>query len=175
MKVKLLAVTSANGKLTRGDDPDIYKWTSKEDHDFFFGEVKKAKLIVVGSATFEAAEKLIKLGSGKLTIVLTSNPQKYSNRQKERELEFSSESPKELVSRLENEYDEMLLAGGAAVYTSFAKEGLIDEIYLTIEPIVFGNGKNLFADEEFETNLKLVSSERLNDRGTLLLKYEVLK
>ena len=175
MKLKLIAVTSANGKLTRGNDPDIYKWTSKEDSNFFFGEVKKAKLIVMGSATFEAAEKLIKLGSGKLTIVLTSNPQKYSNRQKEQELEFSSESPKELVSRLENEYDEMLLAGGAHVYSSFMKAGLVDEVYLTIEPIVFGSGKNLFAEEEFESNLKLVSSERLNERGTLLLKYKVEK
>ena len=175
MKLKLIAVTSANGKLTRGDDPDIYKWTSKEDSDFFFGEVRKAKLIVMGSATYEVADKLINPEPDKLRIVLTSSPEKFEDKHLTGQLEFSSESPKQLVSRLENEYDEMLLAGGAHVYSSFMKESLVDEIYLTIEPIMFGRGKNLFEGEEFEENLKLISTEKLNDRGTLLLKYEVLK
>ena len=52
MKVVMVAVVSANGKLTRGNDPDIYKWTSKEDQNFFFSLISKSKLIVMGSGTY---------------------------------------------------------------------------------------------------------------------------
>ena len=69
----------------------------------------------------------------------------------------------------------MLLVGGSKIYSSFMKEGLVDELYLTIEPVVFGNGKNLFSDESFETKLELVSSKKLNKKGTILLKYRVLR
>ena len=46
MKVVMVAVISANGKLTRGNDPDIYKWTSKEDAAFFTSLVRKNNLII---------------------------------------------------------------------------------------------------------------------------------
>ena len=36
MKVVLVAVTSTNGKLTQGEDNNIYSWTSKEDQEIFF-------------------------------------------------------------------------------------------------------------------------------------------
>lgn len=175
MKVTVVAVCSINGKLTNGDDPNIYKWTSKEDQNFFFSLISKSKLIVMGSGTYRAIRAKLKVQSEKLRVVLTSLPGKYSSEQVPRMLEFSSETPEELVSRLEKKYNELLLVGGAKVYSSFMKAGLVDEIYLTIEPIVFENGKNLFADGDFDVDLKLVSSKKLNKNGTILLKYIVKK
>ena len=174
MKITMVAVVSANGKLTRGSDPDIYKWTSKEDQDLFFKLIEQSKLIVMGSGTYEAVCDKIKLESKKLRVVLTNDPKKYKNEQVRGSLEFTSETPRQLIGRLIN-YNEMLLVGGGKVYSSFMKEGLIDEIYLTIEPDVFGEGKNLFAEGNFETKLKLESVESLNKKGTILLKYKVIK
>ena len=73
------------------------------------------------------------------------------------------------------DHTKVLLAGGARVYSSFIKEGLVDEIYLTVEPVIFGQGKPLLADGDSDVNLKLVSSKKLNKNGTLLLKYIVKK
>ncbi len=174
MKIVMVAVVSANGKLTREDDPDIYKWTSREDQKFFFDLIQKSKLIVMGSGTYDAVRKRIKLDSKKLRVVLTRNPNKYKNERVQGELEFTSEIPRQLINRLIN-YNEMLLVGGSKIYSSFLKEGLVDEIYLTIEPLLFGKGKNLISEGEFETNLELTSIEKLNQKGTILAKYKVIK
>lgn len=170
MKIIMAAVVSTNGKLTHGSDSDIYKWTSPEDQRFFFDLIAKNKVIVMGSGTYEAIQKRIKLDEKRLRIVLTRKPDKYKKEAVPGQLEFSSETPRQLINRLIN-YREILLVGGSQVYASFLKEGLVDEIYLTIEPVLFGKGKNLFAEGKFNSNLKLERLERLNKKGTLLLKY----
>lgn len=176
MKITLAAVTSINGKLTRGDDADIYKWTSKEDAKLFFETIEKHNLIVMGSKTYNAARKIIKLKKDKLRIVLTRNPGKYKSETVTGSLEFSSESPKELVSRLEKkEYKEMLLIGGTEINTLFLKNSLVDELHLTIEPFVFGRGKSLVLEEDLSLSLKLIDIKKLNKKGTLCLKYKVDK
>jgi len=176
MKVILVAVTSINGKLTHGDDPNIYTWTSKEDSEIFFRLIEKHNLIVMGSKTYEAVRSIIKLKKDKLRIVLTRNPRKYKDDTVKGSLEFSSESPKDLVKRLETKgYKEMLLVGGTKVNTAFLKNGLVDELHLTIEPLIFGKGKNLVLDEEFYVSLELFEFKRLNKKGTLCLIYKVNK
>jgi dihydrofolate reductase len=175
MKVVMVAVASVNGKITKGRDINIYKWTSKEDSDLFFSLLSKNNLIVMGSQTYEAAKRVIKLSKETLRIVMTHNPKKYANKKIPGQLEFSSDSPKMLVRRLSNKYKQMLLVGGAQINAVFLEEGLVNEIYITIEPLLFGKGKNLISTGELEANLELTSSEKLNKKGTILLKYKVVK
>lgn len=176
MKVVAIVVASINGKITKGGDSNIYSWTSKEDSNFFFSKILASKLIVMGRSTYEAVRLRIKPEKGRLRIVMTKTPQKYSKEKAAGLLEFSSENPLTLVHRLEKKgYREMLLVGGSKIYASFLKEKLIDEIYLTIEPLIFGDGKELFTKGDFEADLSLVHVKKLNDRGSLLLKYKINK
>ncbi len=176
MKVVMIAVTSLDGKLTNGLDSNIYKWTSKEDQDFFSQMRMNAEVIVMGSGTYNAIKDSFNLKEkDKLRIVLTSNPQKYSENEIPEVLEFSSESPKELIKNRLKKFDEILLVGGAEIFSSFAKDKLIDEIYLTIEPIIFGEGKSLFAEDDLNIKLNTEEIKQLNDTGTILLKYTVEK
>ena len=175
MKIIIAAVSSLNGKLTKGKDPNIYSWTSKEDAKFFFSLIEKNNLIVMGSKTYEAARKIIKHKKNKLRIVLTINPEKYLNQTIKGILEFTNESPLKLIKGLENRgYKKMLLVGGAEINTLFLKSKLVDEINLTIEPKLFGTGKNLISEENFDVSLKLISFKKLNKQGTLLLKLRVV-
>lgn len=174
MKITMVAVSSLNGKITKGEDPNIYSWTSKEDSEFFFSLIKENNLIVMGSKTYEAAKSLIKHEKNKLRIVLTRNPKKYLNQAKNGMLEFISENPPELIKKLESRgYSRMLLVGGSETNALFLGQNLINEIYLTIEPKLFGNGKNLVKDDDLDKQLKLVNVKRLNDQGTLQLKYKI--
>ena len=176
MKVIMVAVSSVNGKTTRGYDPNIYSWTSKQDSKIFFSLIEKHNLIVMGGKTYEAARNIIILKKNKLRVVLTRNPEKYKREVVRGQLEFSSESPKDLVGRLEKQgYTEMLLVGGSGIYTAFFKNNLVDELHLSIEPFIFGRGKNLVLEEENVAELKLVSVKRLNKKGTLRLRYKVDK
>ncbi len=175
MKVIMVAVSSVNGKITKGKNPNIYSWTSKEDSKLFFSLIEKSNLIVMGSRTYESARKFIKHKKNRLRIVMTRSPKKYLNETIRGMLEFTNDTPLKLIERFKNMgYKQMLLVGGGIINSLFLKSKLVSEIYLTIEPKLFGMGKNLVRVGNFATSLKLSSSKKLNKQGTLLLKYKIL-
>ncbi|MCR4305461.1 MAG: dihydrofolate reductase family protein, partial [Candidatus Daviesbacteria bacterium] len=89
-------------------------------------------------------------------------------------LEFSSKSPKQLVKELTGRgYKQILLASGPKLNTAFLKDKLVQELWLTLEPNIFGVGIGLVDSEKLDIKLRLLSSKRLNPQGTLLLKYQV--
>lgn len=176
MKVIMVIVSTINGKITKGDNPDIYRWTSKEDQTYFFKLLQKNKLKIMGSNTYETAKENLRLKKGHLRIVLTRNPKKYVSDLVRGQLEFTDESPIALIQRLKkNGIKQVLVLGGGKINSSFLKEKLVDELYLTLEPKIFGRGKQLVAEELLESNFQLISSKKLNQQGTLLLKYRCLK
>ena|SRR3989344_6397805 len=176
MKVTMVLVSSLNGKITRNDDTNINLWTSKEDAKFFSLLRDKHKLIVMGRKTYNSIHDKIKLQPDKLRVVLTKNPAKYSNYAKKGLLEFTNENPTKLLKRLESKgYKNCLLVGGSEITALFLQSSLIDEIYLTIEPKIFGKGRSMLAEDNFEIQLKFISAKKLNSQGTLLLKYKVQK
>lgn len=175
MKVVAIAVSSINGKITKGNSLKVRSWVSKEDSDFFNSRLSTAKLVVMGRGTYDANRSIIKPRKECLRIVLTKNPNKYLRFEVPNQLEFSSDFPKEIVKKLgKRGYQEMLLVGGSKIYSSFLRDGLIDEIYLTVEPLIFGRGKPLFEKGKFESKLKLIKTKKLNSRGTFLLLYRVI-
>ena len=174
MKVTMAAVSSLNGNITKGNDPNIYSWTSKEDSQMFFSLIEKNNLIVMGSKTYEIAKKIIKHKKNKLRVILTRNPEKYLDQTIKGILEFTNDSPLKLVKKLESRgYKKMLVVGGGTINCLFLKSKLVDEVYLTIEPRIFGTGQELVGEENLDISLKLISIKKLNKKGTLLLKYKV--
>jgi len=174
MKVTLIFVSTLDGKTTRWDDPIVKKWTSSQDKRYFQQTWDNAPLIVIGSSTFDVDP--IKPSEKHLLIVMTSHPEKYQSYKVVGQLEFTAASPAEIFSRYKKAgYQQMLVAGDAHVATSFIKAKLIDELCLTLEPKIFGYGSNLVAEEKLDIELKLLSSEKVNERGTLINKYMIIK
>ncbi len=174
MKIILAAASSIDGKLARGDDPDVRTWTSAEDAAHFAQLKGKHNLLVMGRGTYEAMRPKLKLSPATRRVVLTHRPEVFAAEAVDGQLEFSNESVAKLVQRLENQgYSAMLLVGGGQVHAEFFAAGLIDEIYLTIEPLVFGTGTDFAAGVLLNTKLSLLSIDKLNPRGTLLLHYRI--
>lgn len=174
MKVILVMVSSVDGKITRWDRDDVYQWTSREDTEYFREVIKKNNVIVMGSKTFDVVYP--KPEKGKLRVVMTRNPSKYAAMMVPGQLEFTDQSPMKIVSNFgKKRYKTMLLVGGANVNTTFFKAGLVDELWLTIEPRIFGKGKMIVEKESMDIKLELHKFKRLNTQGTILLKYKVLK
>lgn len=66
------------------------------------------------------------------------------------------------------------MAGGRHVSAEFLAAGIVDDIYLTYEPLLFSQGTTMLADESWlEVSLRLQSVKQLNERGTLLAHYTV--
>ncbi len=176
MHITLIMVSTANGKISHGDDPDETSWSSTEDQSLFSSLKQTHNLIVMGSETYLANKKRMKLQNNVLRIVFTKNPKKYRTSEIADQLEFVNTAPKKLVHNLESRgYTKMLLVGGSEVNALFFKNNLIDKLHLTIEPRMFGLGKNIIAEQDYAVQLQLVSVEKLNDAGTLHAIYTVIK
>lgn len=174
MKNVLVFVTTLDGKITKWGEPLVTTWPSEKDKEYFRKKWNDSKLIVMGSTSYHSAR--LKPSSKRLLVVMTKDLYKYINQEVLGQLEFTNESPVQLVKRYTLEgIEQMVIIGGPHVATSFLKEQLIDELYLTIEPRIFGTGGNFVTEEKLDINLRLISCEKVNDNGTLITKYTILK
>lgn len=174
MKIILVMVMSANGKITAGENTRVHDWSSKEDQKYFAALKEKSRLIIMGRKTFDVARPTMTLSPKTLRVVLTGKPKSFAKLAVPEQLEFTNESPKVLVKRLKRQgYKEVLIAGGTEINTLFLKKNLVSELWLTIEPVFLGRGKNLLGETPLNTGVRLKSHRQLNGEGTLLLKYEV--
>jgi len=174
MKIVLVFVSTLDGKVTKWGEPQVKSWSSKEDQDYFRKIWEDSKLIVMGSNTFNADP--VKPSPKHHFVVMTHRPADYKSHKVPGQVEFTDESPAKLTARFEKEgHKQMLVVGGPQVATSFFKEQLVDELWLTIEPKIFGTGDNFVTAEKLQIDLQLISSEKVNENGTLITKYKVLK
>src|SRR5260370_912000 len=67
-----------------------------------------------------------------------------------------------------------VLAGGAQIYRAFLAAGLVDELWLTIEPLAFGAGITLFGDDPLDLRLALLECRQLN-ADSVHLRYRILR
>lgn len=164
MKVLLIAAISADGYIAKSAQ-HFADWTSKEDKKLFVELTKTAGVIIMGRNTYETIGKAL---PDRLNIVYTSKPLDNPD------VETTQEPPADLLKRLgEQGYMQAALCGGQAIYDLFLKEGLVDELSITIEPKLFGTGITL-SKSLAESELKLIECKNLND-DTLNLRYEVKK
>lgn len=162
MNIVLIAAISADGKIAQTSDQSSMDWTSKEDTKFFIEKTKELGTVVMGRKTFATFGKPLK---GRRLIVITKNP---AGEQPMEGVEYTSEDPRSLVARLQSEgVASLALAGGSSVYSQFLAAGLVSELFLTVEPVLFGDGVPLAGGFE-RLNLKLVDTSKLNDQAVLL-------
>jgi len=163
MKTFLIAALSADGFIAKNSG-HLADWTSREDKQFFVEMTKKAGVIVMGQNTYETIGKPL---PDRLNIVYTRD-REYEG------VEVTKKDPKELLQDLEKRgYQEVAIAGGATIYTLFMDAGLVDKLYISIEPVLFGKGLTLF-NRELDSKLALVSLKQLSEQ-TVLLEYNVVK
>lgn len=166
MKISLMCAITLDGKIAR-NERHFVDWSSKEDKRLFFATTKRAGVLIIGNNTYKTFSAPL---PGRLHIVLTSDTSDKINIPGQ--VEYTSASPEEIVADLEERgYAEVILAGGGQVNTLFLKANLIDELLLTLEPVVFGSGIDLFRSGELDARWRLASMEKLNDIGSLHLRY----
>jgi dihydrofolate reductase len=85
---------------------------------------------------------------------------------------YNSAGPTSIESILEP-YRFVAVLGGTHIYSYFLERDLIDDLYLTVEPIVFGSGLGLFNHESTTAKrFRLVTVRQMNEQGTILLHYQ---
>jgi dihydrofolate reductase len=161
IKTFIIAAVSADGFIAKDSNHAAY-WTSKEDKAKFVELTKRAKVIVMGSTTYQTLKRPL---ADRLNIV-------YSKSKTFEGAETTQAEPKYLIHDLEARgYEEVAICGGSHIYSMFLQAHCVDRIYLTIEPKIFGTGITLF-NEQMNFDLTLINTET-TPTGTILAEYDV--
>ena len=129
-------------------------------------------VLVMGRKTYE---KVLSFGMwpyGKKTVIVLSSKKIEFPNDFGQNVSCSSESPRELCERLANEGAKRLYIDGGITIQRFLAEGLINDIAITVIPVILGSGIPLFANAGKDISLKHVATKTY-DFGFVQLTYEV--
>ncbi len=161
MNVTAIAVVTANGHLVQRDRFRKYNGlfpTSLFETSTFNLLSRSSGVVVVGRRTFETELRGIALPD-RLTVVLT-NGKKLSDLPKQ--LHFTSGSPQEVIESLEHKgFSSCLIAGGSEVFTQFLSSRMINQLLVTVVPLLSSRGIRFIDDipNDFRLNLKEVNHD----------------
>jgi dihydrofolate reductase len=167
MKTILMMAMTLDGRVARTMThfPD---WTEKEDKTLFAKISKQAGVVIMGSRTFDTLGKPL---PGRKNVIMTRQRARKSQWDN---LVFTDRSAKEILSDLEKEgFSVTVLAGGTIINTLFAEAQLIDEVMVTVSPLVFGSGLSLF-ENHISMEMTLLEVRRIGD-NTVFLHYKVIE
>jgi dihydrofolate reductase len=156
--ITLHVVASLDGFIARHDNtvewldspPDAYpRGVSHEDAG---NALPPIDCFVLGSRTYEHALQLGWPYGDTPTVVVTSRE---LPRAKDSVEFYSGDLARLVTDRLAPRYSNVWLVGGAILCQSFLRLGLVDEIRLSIAPVLLGQGLSLFGSAGDETRWRL--------------------
>lgn len=169
MKVFIIAALTLDGFIAKNPGHSPLSWRSQGDRQFFIAKTKEARVVVMGLNTAKTSKKPM---PERLNIIYATSKEELPHWKEFEGWEVTQKDPASLIQELgERGYGEVAICGGSTIYTMFMQAGVVDTLYLTIEPVLFGQGMTLF-NKELEKKLTLVKSEKLGDHS-LLLEYGV--
>jgi len=169
IKTILYMGMTPNGYIAKEDGDS--EWASEEDLRGFFENSRKAGNIIMGKNTYVEALKQGYFPFPEALNVVMSHDE-IENKWGDN-VTITSATPKEVLNMLNSKgFKTAFLAGGGAINASFMKDELVNEIYLDVEPLIFGKGIQVIAPADFECELELLGVKNLN-KDTVQLHYRV--
>jgi dihydrofolate reductase len=165
MHVTLHMATSIDGFIA-GVNGDT-SWVSAQDEQLFLSRCRAAGCMAVGRRTFQQYHDIIYPVADTDNIVVTRTTAADADR-----VSYVA-SPRDAVAKAQSlGRSQMLLSGGGKVSALFLNEGLIDEIFLSVHPVVIGQGIRLFDGARFVDSFVLKGVSELGG-GVAQLHYHV--
>jgi dihydrofolate reductase len=167
-RFSVFIATSLDGYIARADGS--IDWLSivhpvDEAHGYQ-AFISSVDTIVIGRQTYDSVLEYDTWPYfGKRVIVMTHRPAKAQHAE-----EFHSGSALEVANRLINA--RRVYVDGGKVVSQFFAAGLIDDVTISMIPIVLGNGIRLFSGGEGEHRLELESSLSWPS-GMVQMRYRV--
>lgn len=168
MKVILYMQITANGFIAKPDDNT--DWISSEDWANYNTTVQKTGAVIIGRKTYELIAKQTGFDDlEKVKVVVVS----HNDFETVIENHLKASTPQQALELLKD-CSEVIVGGGGTLNSSFMKAGLVDGIYLDVEPVIFGKGIPVFAPEDFECELELLETRNIT-KNSIQLHYGVKK
>jgi|SRR5690606_1813973 dihydrofolate reductase len=172
-KLSLFIATSLDGYIAKPDDDlSFLSIVEKEGEDYGYAQFNKSiDTIIVGRKTYDYVLKEIgpsHYDNGERDVYVITRTEKPDTGK----TIFYTESLSQLVKQLKvKDGKNIYCDGGAEVINELLRNDLIDELIISIIPILVGNGIRLFNDGRPEQELELVNSKAF-DTGLVQLFYK---
>ena len=151
-KIILYIASSLDGYIAKKNGG--VDWLAEGDISGYDEFYKTIDTVVMGKTTYNQVLTFGKYPyKDKKSYVFTRSN---NDRTKDGNTEFVSSVDKFIKDILPNLKENIWLVGGGQIISSFLNHGILDEIILSIIPIVLGNGISLFHNIQKETNLELM-------------------
>ncbi len=172
MKCIAVAAISEDGFLTKGNNPNPGDWTSTEDKVHYHNLLHRNDVYLMGSRTYSVAKNNIPSNAHK--IVMSHN---VSEQPKTAGVTFTDKAFPDIFKDFENRTSQILVLGGASTFHQLLDQKLIDEAYITVEPVLNRTGVQLCTHKNYFEDLgfTLVEKKQLNPQGTTLNHYVLKK
>ncbi|MES2588866.1 MAG: dihydrofolate reductase family protein [Bacteroidota bacterium] len=160
-KLIIYIAASLDGYIAKpNDDLSFLKIVEKEGEDYGYAAFAETiDTIIIGRKTYdwvykEIGESYYDNGDRKVYVITRTEKPSVGK------TTFYSGNLKELVTQLKAEKGKHIYCdGGAEIITELLKQDLIDEIIISIIPILLGNGTRLFKEGIPEQVLELVNTK----------------
>lgn len=166
-KIIIYIATSLDGYIAREDGSvDWLPESAESGYDEFY---KSVDTVIIGKTTYD---QVLTFGEypykDKKSFVFTTK-----NHSKDENIEFVSDVDKFVADGFPGVGKNIWLVGGAQIIASFLKQKVVDEIIVTIIPVILGKGIQLFQNMESELKLELIKTKKYSELTDL--HYKVLK
>ena len=170
-KVTLIMVMSANGKVARKTVHNSFEWNSNEDQRQFLKRIRGIGTALMGSNTYRSIDQTPY--EGVTLYVLSHHPDRLREHPavhlvQGRVIDICRDIRDQGISHL-------ALLGGPDVNAQFFNYDLVDEIFLTVEPLLLDGGLNLVGELEESVSLALNEVSLLGNGSSVLFHYVVEK
>ena len=168
MQCSVFIATSLDGYIARADGSIDYLSIVERagEHYGYRAFIDSIDTLIIGRSTYELALTFEPWPyAGKRCIVLS-----HAAREAKHGEEFFAGEPRELVQRLDHDGARRAYIDGGAVIQQFLAARLIDDLTVSVIPILLGQGIRLFADTQGDIPLELAGTERY-ESGLVQLTY----
>ncbi len=151
-------LNEANQLVTKGEDCGYKVFSDSTD------------VMLMGRNTFDLVRTFDKWYYGDKRVVVLSSREVDIPVELQKTVSHSSEAPEVLLRRLEAEGYRHAYVDGGTTIQRFLRAGLIDELTITLIPVLLGEGRPLFGPLERDVKLKLVRTQA-HDFGFVQVTY----
>ncbi|MGN6491002.1 MAG: dihydrofolate reductase family protein [Agriterribacter sp.] len=169
MNIIIYLASAANGMIS--NQRNVPDWLSPEYGQGFMEMAQRTKAVIMGKTTYNIlAPDYLPLKEEGTLLVLTHNTQMPPP---QNNIVFTNQSPHDIVALLESRgHTEAVIIGGTLTASAFLKAGLVNELCLVVEPVLFDRGLPLMKDVDQDFSLILMQVKQLN-ANTVQLHYAV--
>lgn len=169
-KVILYIAVSVDGYIAKkNDDLEFLSIVQEEGEDYGYGAfIETVDTVIMGRRTYDwiMAQADEFPHKDKNTYIITRKPRADIGN-----IRFYTGSIRDLIINLKNEKgNNIYIDGGAQIVNELLKENLIEEYYISIIPVLLGDGIRLFHDGYPEQKLKLIEAKHFG-KGLVQLHY----